>query len=107
MPVRSYRAQNPSRGVHFRSADVPAKVPNYNALSSLFDRLAIENIKLSYFENALEHDDLDAAQTAEYEAKAEAQRNMIDVLKHDTVDLMASALEAGRYDFIREGRTFE
>ena len=84
-----------------------AKVPNYNALSSLFDRLAIENIKLSYFENALEHDELGPAQIEDYEAKALAQRRMIEVLKHDTVDLMANAIESGQYEFISEGRTFE
>ena len=84
-----------------------AKVPNYNALSSLFDRLAIENIKLSYFENALEHDGLDADRTADYTSKADAQRRMIDVLKQDTVELLAEAIESGRYDFISEGRTFE
>ena len=31
----------------------------------------------------------------------------VKLLCHDTVDLMASAMEAGHYDFIREGRTFE
>lgn len=84
-----------------------AKVPNYNALSSLFDRLAIENIKLSYFENALEHDQLEVEQAAEYAAKADAQRRMIEVLKHDTVELMATAMESRQYEFIAEGRTFE
>ena len=63
-----------------------AKVPNYNALSSLLDRLAIENVKLGYFENALEHDKLDETTTVEYARKAEAQRDMLSVLKHDTVE---------------------
>jgi hypothetical protein len=83
------------------------KVPNYNALSSLLDRLAIENIKLSFFENALEHDDLDAAAAEEYGAKAARQREMIDVLKVDTVDLMVEAVAAGNYEYVAEGRTFE
>ena len=84
-----------------------AKVPNYNALSSLLDRLAIENIKLGYFENALKHDNLDETTTVEYARKAETQRDMISVLKHDTIDLMFDAFEHGRYEVLAEGRTFK
>ena len=73
-----------------------AKVPNYNALPSLLDRLAIENVKLGYFENALEHDKLDETTTVEYARKAEAQRDMLSVLKHDTVELMVDTFEHGR-----------
>lgn len=87
--------------------DMNPKVPNYNALSSLLDRLAIENIKLSFFENALEHDELTEQQRAEYAAKAEAQQSMIDVLKGDTVECMEKALVNGEYRYIAEGRTFE
>ncbi|MEQ8443932.1 MAG: hypothetical protein RIM33_07615 [Alphaproteobacteria bacterium] len=82
------------------------KVPNYNALSSLLDRLAIENIKLSFFENALEHDDLDAATRAEFEEKAKGQHEMIDVLKEDTVQCMGEAFDLGEYKYVAEGRTF-
>jgi hypothetical protein len=82
------------------------KVPNYNALSSLLDRLAIENIKLSFFENAIEHDDLDDKIQSEYEVKAEAQRVMIDVLKADTVACMQDAFVNGTYDYVAEGRTY-
>jgi hypothetical protein len=84
-----------------------SKVPNYNALSSLLDRLAIENIKLSFFENALEHDELTEEQHAEYTAKAEAQKAMIEVLKGDTVGCMEETLVNGEYRYIAEGRTFE
>ncbi|MEM7406257.1 MAG: hypothetical protein AAF458_13240 [Pseudomonadota bacterium] len=83
------------------------KVPNYNALSSLLDRLAIENIKLSHFENALEHDDPTPDRRAELEAKAAGQRDMIEILKRDTAALMHEALRAGEYRYIAEGRTFE
>jgi len=82
------------------------RVPNYNALSSLLDRLAIENIKLSFFENALEYDDLSPDETKEFERKSEAQRAMIDVLKTDTVSVMEEAFINGEYDFIAEGRTY-
>jgi hypothetical protein len=82
------------------------KVPNYNALSSLLDRLAIENIKLSFFENGIEHDNLDASTLSEYEAKAEAQRVMIDVLKADTVACMRDAFIDGNYHHVAEGRTY-
>ncbi len=84
-----------------------AKVPNYNTLSSLLDRLAIENIKLGFFENAIEHDALDDETQREYEAKAEAQRVMIDVLKADTVACMKEAFISGSYDYVAEGRTFQ
>lgn len=82
------------------------KVPNYNALSSLLDRLAIENIKLSFFENALEHDELDDSTRAEFEQKATGQHEMIDVLKADTVECMGEAFELGAYKYVAEGRTF-
>ena len=86
---------------------MPPKVPNYNARSSLFDRLAIENIKLSFFENALEHDELADSKAEGYHAKAERQREMISVLKADTVNLMVTAVVPGHYDYVAEGRTFE
>ncbi|NKC14144.1 MAG: hypothetical protein GKR94_18765 [Gammaproteobacteria bacterium] len=86
---------------------MPSKVPNYNALSSLLDRLAIENIKLSFFENALEHDELDEATAADYRQRVAAQNTMIEVLKNDTVDLMREAFAAGHYDYVAEGRTFK
>lgn len=82
------------------------KVPNYNSLSSLLDRLAIENIKLSFFENALEHDDIDAETRTEFEQKADAEREMIEVLKKDTVACMAEAFDLGEYSYVAEGRTF-
>lgn len=82
------------------------KVPNYNSLSSLLDRLAIENIKLSFFENALEHDDLDAETRAEFESKAKGQHEVIDVLKADTVSCMGEAFDLGAYTYVAEGRTF-
>jgi hypothetical protein len=88
------------------SATTPPKVPNYNALSSLLDRLAIENIKLSFFKNALEHDDLDDATRAEFERKAAGQHEMIDVLKDDTVRCMREAFDLGDYKYVAEGRTF-
>jgi len=33
-------------------------IPNFSTLSTLLDRLSIENVKLSHFENAVEHDNL-------------------------------------------------
>jgi hypothetical protein len=32
---------------------------------------------------------------------------MIEVLKHDTVDLLVTAIDSGQYEFISEARTFE
>ena len=84
-----------------------SKVSIYNALSSLFIRLAVENINFSYFENSLVHDDLEPSQIKAYGAKAFAQRRIIEVLKHDTVALMSTAIENGKYECISEGRTFE
>ena len=57
------------------------KVPNYNTLSSLLDRLAVENIKLRVFENALEQDDLSPNMREDFERKSEAQQGMIQVLR--------------------------
>ncbi|MBT6276857.1 MAG: hypothetical protein HOI95_22320 [Chromatiales bacterium] len=94
-------------GLLTKSNDMAPKVPNYNALSSLLDRLAIENIKLSFFENALEHDELDAETEADYGERVQSQHTMISVLKADTVELMREAIANGEYDFVEEGRTFK
>ena len=82
------------------------RVPNFNTFSSLLDRLAIENVKLAHFENALEHDKLADEQTASYRRKAEVQRVTIEVLKAELADLMEEAFRTGGYEFISEERTF-
>ena len=41
-------------------------IPNFNTLSTLLDRLSIENVKLSHFENGIEHDNLSEDQIKEY-----------------------------------------
>lgn len=83
------------------------KVPNYNSLSSLLDRLAIENIKLSIFENSIEHDDLPDEEVESLKSKAVAQADMINVLKDDTVTLIEEAFISGDYKYISEGRTYK
>ena len=82
------------------------RVPNFNTFSSLLDRLAIENVKLAHFENAIAHDELTGEQAASHRRKAEVQRVTIEVLKAELADLMEEAFRTGGYEFISEERTF-
>jgi len=85
---------------------VKKKIPNFNTLSTLFDRLSIENVKLSHFENAIEHDNLSDEQVAELETKIKVQQQIIDALKKETAAFMREAFLSGSYDYMKEERTF-
>ena len=83
------------------------KIPNFNTLSTLLDRLSIENVKLSHFENAIEHDDLSADRVLEYKNKIKTQENIIDMLKDETTKFMMETFIEGEYDYVKEERTFD
>lgn len=86
---------------------MPIKVPNFNTISALLDRLTVENIKLCHFELSLENDNISEERRADLISKVQAQKTMIDVLKEETAKCFSEALEAKRYDYVAERRTFE
>ncbi len=83
------------------------KIPNFNTLSTLLDRLSIENVKLAHFENALEHDNPAPAARAELQRKIDLQHEVIGALKRETADWMAGVFLEGRYEYMKEERTFK
>lgn len=83
------------------------KIPNFNTLSTLLDRLSIENVKLSHFQNALEHDAPAEAERAELQRKVGLQNDVIVALKKETSQWMAGVFLDGKYDYMKEERTFK
>jgi len=83
-----------------------AKIPNFNTLSTLIDRLTIENVKLAHFENALEHDGPTGAQRIELERKIAVQHEVIQELKKEIVAFLEESFVTGRYEYLKEERTF-
>ena len=81
-------------------------IPNFNTLSTLLDRLSIENVKLSHFENAIEHDNLTQKEIQEYKSKINTQNKIIDRLKLETTNFMTKTFIEKDYDYIKEERTF-
>ena len=82
-------------------------IPNFNTLSTLLDRLSIENVKLSHFENEIEHDNLSEDQIKEYKNKVKTQNKIIKELKSKTTDFMTKVFIEKDYDYIKEERTFD
>jgi len=83
------------------------RIPNFNTLSTLVDRLSIENVKLAHFENALEHDPLSDAQRSEFKRKVDVQHEVISGLKKELIDFMTEVFVNGNYDYVKEERTFQ
>ena len=83
------------------------RIPDFNMLASLIDRLSIENVKLADFENAIEHDKLSDYEIAEFQKNVMTQNEIIRSLKNDLASLMEDIFLSGKYDNIKEERTFE
>lgn len=82
------------------------KIPNFNTLSTLIDRLSIENVKLAHFENALEHDQVSPQERSDLERKIAVQGQLIEALKGELTSFMEEAFLSGSYDYMKEERTF-
>ena len=83
------------------------KIPNFNTLSTLLDRLSIENVKLSHFENAIENDDLFDDKLLLYKDKVKTQKEIINMLKDKTTEFMTKIFIDGEYSYVKEERTFD
>lgn len=83
------------------------RIPNLNTLSTLIDRLSIENVKLAHFENALEHDLTKESERADFRRKIEVQCQIIDALKKELTTFFEEALTANEYAYVKEERTFK
>lgn len=79
------------------------RIPNFDTISTVIDRLSVEVVKKSHFEFLLETNAIDAVEATK---KIELQDAMIDGLRIELRDLLVEAFTSGRYDFIEENRTF-
>jgi len=79
------------------------RIPNFDTISTVIDRLSVEVVKKSHFEFLVETGALVAAEATK---KIELQDAMIAGLRSELRDLLVEAFTSGRYDFIEETRTF-
>ena len=82
-------------------------IPNFSTLSTLIDRLSIENVKLSHFENEIEHDNPSTDVRKALEKKIITQNKIIDDLKNELTIFMEKIFVDKDYSFSTEERTFE
>lgn len=83
-----------------------ARIPNYNTLSTLLDRLSIENVKLCHFSIAHKAANCGSAEKLALERKMCVQEEIIQGLSEELSSFFAEVIEAGSYRYMKEERTF-
>jgi len=78
------------------------KIPNWNSISTLLDRLAIEVVKKCQFADRYEEN-----KTVVNKQKVSTQEEIIQSLKEETEQYLADIWINGEYNCIGEERTFE
>lgn len=86
------------------------RIPNINSLADLIDRLIVELLKLSFFENSKrqEHSkkNPDYKLIAEYDNKSRDCCELRSLIKNEINRLMEEIILSGDYRTIKEPRTF-
>ncbi len=82
-----------------RGRDARISIPNYNTLSTLIDRISIENVKLAHFEKGSIRD-------PNLGQKARVQRAMLESLQTELEARIQTMLKDGAYSYMKEERTF-
>lgn len=86
------------------------KIPNINSISSLIDRLAIENHRAAFFENAKrqEHAKLtpDNNLISRYDNLSRESCELRSAIKNKIDELFQELITQGSYKYYREPRTF-
>ena len=81
-------------------------IPNWNTISTLFDRLSVENVKQAHFEYRLQNEP-EYSSVAGLQANIEAQKKIISALKIELEQNLSAAFLRGSYDVLEEQRTFQ
>ena len=81
------------------------KIPNYNTISTLIDRLTIENVKLSHFQYLLESVEL-KDKSEDLVNKIKTQEDIINLLKEELENYLVDLFNNRNYEYIDEKRTF-
>ena len=85
---------------------VETHIPNLNTLSTLIDRLIVENVKLVHFEKKAVGDDLPVTQAKVINRKMAMQHEIIGALRKELARFMEEVTLSGNYRFFKEERTF-
>jgi len=77
------------------------KIPNFNTLSCLIDRMVIEQVKKTIFELKQEEEKVN------YKDKIHMQKKALKSLQRAFIDFCIKAWYLGEYEYIEETRTFK
>ncbi len=82
------------------------RIPNFNTISTLIDRLSIENVKLSHFQYLMEEQG-NSIDVGELEIKIGVQLEIIESLKIELEKNLKEIFINQSYNYIEEERTFK
>ena len=88
------------------------RIPNFNTLADLFDRLIVCVNKLAYFENKKRElnqgylDDIDSHQVAMMDRASRNECEIRNLLKREIDAVFAKVVEDGEYHALPDFRTF-
>lgn len=85
------------------------RIPNFNTISTIIDRLIIENVKLAHFDNQLKYepDKVPEDKREELLNNTRTQFEIIRAIKSELSDALLLIWDEGAYDSIDEKRTFK
>ena len=83
-----------------------SRIPNYNTLSTLIDRLSIENVKLAHFHMIVEEGKLLEADLERFQNRIIIQREFIEALEKELAHFLRHVCKCGKYKYLKEERTF-
>lgn len=82
------------------------RIPNFNTISTLIDRLSIENVKLSHFQYLIEERSA-SIDVEELKIKIGVQLDIIEALKMELEKNLKEIFINQSYEYIEEERTFK
>ena len=83
------------------------KIPNFSTISTLIDRLSIENVKLAHFQNILDHDQPAFDIRHRLLGQVSTQALIISALKEELTRYLIDVFTSREYSYYSEERTFE
>ena len=82
-------------------------IPNYNTLSTIIDRITIENVKIAEFSNRYHNEDINIKEKIELEQKLETQKEILYQFKLELGEFFEALFASKGYHYITEKRTFD
>ena len=88
------------------TAAMRTRIPNYDTLSTILDRITIENVKKAHFQDEISGNSVSEAHKAALEKKIATQDTIIARLNEELIVYFKESLSDGHYTYITEERTF-